>query len=209
MIGAFFLVGGLGTGPLNIAEAGPATSIDSISVSSTCDSTGGFTGTVTLNGTFTGTITLGVFFHTPGSSVFLPTGDQTTVTFTNSSTATYAFATLTQQPDANTYRIQVIDSGSLGGVTTKSNSVPPCTPTVTTRSTTTASTTTANTTTANTTTVSTTTARTTTASTTTVSTTTGGTTTVGTTTAGTTTAGTTTVGTTTAGTTTAGTTRAG
>src|SRR5215471_11796927 len=120
MLGAFTLVGGFGDLQIGTVEAAPATSISSISVSSTCDATGGFTGTVTLDGTFTGSITLGVFYHTPGSSTFLPTGDQTTVTFSGTSSAIYAFATFTPVAGANTYRIQVIGDSTpsgLGGLT--------------------------------------------------------------------------------------------
>jgi hypothetical protein len=128
MVGTFMLVGGPGLLPGSTAHAAPATAIKSISVNNTCDATGGFTGVVTLDGTFTGNIVLKVTYHTPGSSSFLPTGDTTTVTFNGTSSATYAFQTLTQFPGANTYRIEVVDSGGLGGATEKSNSVQPCTP---------------------------------------------------------------------------------
>jgi hypothetical protein len=165
MIAAFALLGGIGPQG-NTVQAAAATSIQSISVNSTCDPTaGGFAGTVTLNGTFSGSITLGLFYHVPGGSQFVYSGVSTTASFAGTSTATYAFTPFTFA-GANSYRIQVLDSGGLGGSTVKSNSVPPCTPTTTTTTTTTSTTTT---------------------STTTTSTTTTGTTTTGTTTTGTTT----------------------
>jgi len=139
MLGAFAMVGGFDDLQIGIVEAAPsaaATTITGISVSSTCDAAGGFTGVVTLDGSFSGQITLGVFYHTPGTSGFFPTGDQTTVSFSGGSSATYAFSTFTQVNGANTYRIQVINSGGLGGATVKSNSVPPCTGTTTTTTTT-------------------------------------------------------------------------
>jgi hypothetical protein len=134
MVAMFMLVGGLGFLPSNTAHAAPATSITSISVNSTCGTAGGFTGTVTLNGTSSGTITLGLFYHVPGNSTFIDSGLRATATFTGGSTATYNFASFTF-PGANTYRIQVIDSGGLGGATVKSNSVQPCTPGTTTTAT--------------------------------------------------------------------------
>ena len=152
MFGTFAMVGGFGDlGTAVVEAAGPATTITSISVSSTCDSAGGFTGTITLDGAAAAgqMVTLGTFYHIPGNSSFLPTGDQTTVTFaTGASSATYAFATLTQFNGANTYRIQVISATpTLGGLTVKSNSVPPCTGTTTTTTTTSTSTTSSTTTT--------------------------------------------------------------
>jgi len=166
MVGTFALVGGFGDLPATTAEAAPttaATSITSISVSSTCGSLGGFTGTITLDGTFTGTITVAVFYHVPGGSQFVESSPAVTAdaTFNGTNTATYNLAPFTF-PGANSYRIQVVgQSDSLGGTTVKSASVPPCTGTTTT--TTTSSTTTS-------------------ISTTTISTTTIGTTTIGTTT---------------------------
>lgn len=149
MLLAFALVGG--TGGLRIAEAAPATSITSISVSSTCGSAGGFTGTVTLNGTFSGTVVLGLFYHVPGGAQFVDSGLRADATFTGGTTATYDFASFTF-PGANSYRIQVIDGAGLGGTTVKSQSVPPCTGTTTTTTTTTTTSTTETTTTTDTTT---------------------------------------------------------
>src|SRR5215813_11234581 len=57
----------------------PDPSIISISVGECAEAP--LSGTVTLDGTFTGSITLGLFFHTPGSPDFFPTGDATVVTF--------------------------------------------------------------------------------------------------------------------------------
>jgi hypothetical protein len=165
MLGAFAVAGGFGDLQVGTVEAAAATSIQSISVSATCGTAGGFTGTVTLDGSFTGTVQLGLFYHVPGGSQFVDSGLRANATFTGGNTATYNFASFIF-PGANSYRIQVINAAGLGGATTKSNSVPPCTGTTTT--TTTSSTTS------------------TTSSTTTVTTTTG-TTTTGTTTTGTTT----------------------
>ena len=68
MLAAFAKLGGLGIEPsIASANAAGATSIESISVSPTCGSLGGFTGSVNLNGTFTGTITVGLFYHVPGN----------------------------------------------------------------------------------------------------------------------------------------------
>ena len=142
MLGAFARMGGLGIEPrVAIANAATATEISSISVSGTCGSAGGFTGTVTLNGTFTGTVELGLFYHVPGSSTFTDSGLRADAVFSNSSTAIYNFASFTF-PGANTYRIQVIDGAGLGGTTTKSNSVQPCTPGTTTSTTSSSSSTT-------------------------------------------------------------------
>jgi len=175
MLGAFTLVGGFGDLQIGSVEASPDTSITNISVSGTCGTAGGFTGTVTLSGTFTGTVQLGLFSHVPGGQ-FTDTGQRANAVFNGGSTATYNFAPFTVF-GANSYRIQVIDGAGLGGDTTKSNSVNPCTggpsTTTTTKSTTTS--------------VSVTTTAPSTTTTTTVGTTTGGTTTVGTTTVGTTT----------------------
>jgi hypothetical protein len=101
-------------------------SITSISVSSTCDAAGGFTGTVTLSGNASTTVTLGLYYHLTGGSQFLYSGVSTTVTFAGTSTGTYAFGPYTGPAGTNTYRIQVLNSGGLGGSTIKSNSVPPC-----------------------------------------------------------------------------------
>ncbi|HLZ69037.1 MAG TPA: choice-of-anchor R domain-containing protein [Dehalococcoidia bacterium] len=129
-LGLMILVGILGLATSGIrpplAAASPATSISSISVSSTCDSQGGFTGTVTLSGTFTGTVVLGLFYHVPGGSQFVDSGRRANAVFSGTSTAVYQFAAFSFA-GANSYRIQVIDSGGLGGSTVKSNSVPPCT----------------------------------------------------------------------------------
>lgn len=139
MLGAFTLVGGFGDLQIGTVEAAGASNITGISVNSTCGSAGGFTGTVTLDGTFTGTVVLGLFYHVPGGT-FTDSGLRANAVFTGGSTATYNFTSFTF-PGANSYRIQVIDGGGLGGVTTKSNSVPPCTgtPTTTTTTTTTSS----------------------------------------------------------------------
>ena len=68
MLAAFAKLGGLGIEPsIASANAAGATASTSISVSPTCGSIGGFTGSVNLNGTFTGTITVGVFYHVPGT----------------------------------------------------------------------------------------------------------------------------------------------
>jgi len=177
MLGAFTLVGGFGDLQIGTVEASPATSITNISVSGTCGTSGGFTGTVTLNGTgFTGTVQLGLFSHVPGGQ-FTDTLQRADAVFNGGSTATYNFAPFTVS-GANSYRIQVINAAGLGGDTTKSNSVNPCTggPSTTTTTTTTTS-------------VSVTTTAPSTTTTTTVATTTGGTTTVGTITGGTTTVG--------------------
>jgi len=140
MLAAFARMGGLGVEPrVSVANAADATSISSISVSSTCGELGGFTGTVTLNGTFTGSITLGLFYHVPGSSTFVYSGLSTTVTFNGTSTGTYNFPSFSF-PGANTYRIQVLDSSGLGGATVKSASVSGCTPTTTTTTTSTSTT---------------------------------------------------------------------
>lgn len=108
------------------ASASPSVSISSISVSGTCGTSGGFTGTVTLSGNASATVTLGLFYHIPGNSAFFDSGQRATAVFSGTSTATYNFASYTNA-SANTYRIQVTDSGGLGGSTVKSNSVPPCT----------------------------------------------------------------------------------
>lgn len=134
MLIAFALVGG--TGGLRVASAAPATSITSISVSPTCGTSGGFTGSVNLDGTFTGTVTLGLYYHLPGGAQFVFSGITTTATFTGGTSATYNFGAFSF-PGANSYRIQVIDAAGLGGASTKSASVPPCTGTTTTTTTTT------------------------------------------------------------------------
>lgn len=128
LLGVVALVGILGVvtgGRLPVAHASPATSITSISVSATCGSLGGFTGTVTLDGTFTGTVQLGLFYHVPGHSTFVDSGLRADATFAGTNVATYNFAPFTYA-GANTYRIQVIDAAGLGGSTAKSNSVPVC-----------------------------------------------------------------------------------
>ena len=57
MLAAFAKLGGLGIEPrIASANAAGATAITSISVSPTCGSNGGFTGSVNLDGTFTGTV---------------------------------------------------------------------------------------------------------------------------------------------------------
>jgi hypothetical protein len=142
MLSAFAMVGGFGELPASTAEAAAATNITSISVSSTCGSNGGFTGTITLDGTFTGTITVAVFYHVPGGSQFVESNPPVTAvaTFNNSNTATYNLAGFSFN-GANSYRIQVVgQSDSLGGTTVKSASVPLCTGTTTTTTTTTTST---------------------------------------------------------------------
>jgi hypothetical protein len=116
----------VGVGRPLVAYAAPASSINSISVSATCGSAGGFTGTVALNGTFTGTVELGLFYHVPGSSTFIDSGLRADAPFSGGNVATYNFPAFTF-PGANTYRIQVVNSAGLGGATEKSNSVPPCT----------------------------------------------------------------------------------
>ena len=89
MLILFALVGGLGLTPS--VSAAPATTISSISVSPTCGSAGGFTGTVTLDGSFTGSITLGLYYHVPGGAQFVYSGISTTATFAGTNTATYDF----------------------------------------------------------------------------------------------------------------------
>ena len=75
MLAAFAKLGGLGIEPsIASANAAGATSIESISVSPTCGSLGGFTGSVNLNGTFTGTITVGLFDHVPGTGPWFNSG---------------------------------------------------------------------------------------------------------------------------------------
>ena len=139
MLGTFALVGGLGM--TEIADAAPATSITSISVSATCGTLGGFTGTVTLDGSFSGTVVLGLFDHIPGTSIFADSTLRADATFTGGNTATYNFPSFTFA-GSNTYRIQVINSDGLSGATVKSNSVPHCTGTTTTTTTTTTTSTT-------------------------------------------------------------------
>jgi mucin-6/19 len=138
LVAAFMWAGGIGpNAQSSVAKAGPSgsVSISSISVSSTCGEAGGFTGTVTLSGNATTTVTLGLFYHVPGTSTFQDSGLTDNVVFSNSNTAPYNFSSFTAT-NANTYRIQVVDSGGLGGATVKSNSVQPCTPTTTTTTTT-------------------------------------------------------------------------
>src|SRR5215472_5849764 len=133
MLGAFVLLGGRSSDVLSGAVDAASASIQTISVSGTCGSLGGFTGTVTLDSPATTTLTLGLFYHVPGNPTFTDSGRRATVTFTNSTVGTYNFAAFIFA-GANTYRIQVIDAGGLGGATVKSESVSPCaaaTPTLT------------------------------------------------------------------------------
>jgi hypothetical protein len=137
MLAAFARLGGLGIEPrIATANAAAATTITSISVSPTCGSNGGFTGSVNLNGTFTGTITVGVFYHVPGDSTWFYSGVSGPATFNGTSSATYNLASYTN-PAANSYRIQILDDGGLNGGATKSASVPGCSPSTTTTITTT------------------------------------------------------------------------
>ena len=135
MLAAFARLGGLGVEPrIASANAADATAITSISVSPTCGSNGGFTGSVNLNGTFTGTVTVGVFYHVPGDGTWFYSGVSGPATFNGTSSATYNLAPYTN-PSANSYRIQVLDDAGLSGGTTKSASVPGCSPTTTTTTT--------------------------------------------------------------------------
>jgi len=142
MLAAFARLGGLGVEPrIATADAAGATAITSISVSPTCGSNGGFTGSVNLDGTFTGTITVGLFYHVPGNGTWFYSGVSGPATFNGTSSATYNLASFSNA-SANSYRIQVLNDAGLNGGTTKSASVPGCTQTTTTTTTTTITTTT-------------------------------------------------------------------
>ena len=126
MLAAFAKLGGLGIEPrIASANAAGATAITSISVSPTCGSNGGFTGSVNLDGTFTGTITVGVYYHVPGNATWIYSGVSGPATFNGTSSATYNLASYTNA-SANSYRIQVRNDAGLNGGTTKSASVPGC-----------------------------------------------------------------------------------
>ena len=140
MLAAFARLGGLGVEPrIATADAAGATAITSISVSPTCGSNGGFTGSVNLDGTFTGTITVGLFYHVPGNGTWFYSGVSGPATFNGTSSVTYNLASFSN-PNANSYRIQVLDAAGLNGGTTKSASVPGCTQTTTTSTSTSTST---------------------------------------------------------------------
>ena len=140
MLAAFAKLGGLGIEPrIASANAAGATAITSISISPTCGSNGGFTGSVNLNGTFTGTITVGLFYHEPGSPTWTYSGVSDSVTFNGTSSATYNLASFSIA-SANSYRVQILNAAGLNGGTTKSASVPGCSPSTTTSTSTSTST---------------------------------------------------------------------
>lgn len=150
MVGLFVLVGGLGTRPGNNvvrAQDGGSglVSITSISIPS-CVSGPSIDGTVNLDGNFTGTITLELFYQA-GSVTrgFVDSGQSTTATFTDSSSATYSFSPFTPIAGAKSYRVDVLSAPSginQPSTNTKSQSVPPCAGTTTTTTTVTKTTTT-------------------------------------------------------------------
>lgn len=135
MLAAFAKLGGLGIEPrIASANAAGATAITSISVSPTCGTAGGFTGSVNLDGTFTGAVTVGLFYHVPGTGPWFYSGLSTNATFNGTSSATYNFPSFSHA-GANSYRIQVLNDAGLNGGTTKSASVPGCSRTTTTTTT--------------------------------------------------------------------------